>query len=266
MSATLIVMDKKSVLIGCAVVFGIGAGLGTRLFLRREAPPAAVETAPATAVSATPPAAPAPPLPTMEEGEALLRARAAALSSDARWADWLKTEDLLRHAAAIIANLAADRNPREAFAFLAPRKKFPLKRVDGAVFADPAGYARYDHVAEVVSGIDAAAAARLLKELGPLFSQACREFGGSSCDYPDAFVRAAGHLLQTPVAEQSPRLKPAEKGIVFAFADESLERLSAAQKQLLRMGPKNQLRIQAELRRIVLALGVPESQIPKAAR
>lgn len=245
-------MDKKYVLLGFAIVFGVGAGLGTRLFLRREPPPlAAVETAaPAPAA-----AVPAPPLPTMEEAEAVLRARATALSTDARWGDWLKAEDLLRRAAAAIDNVAAGKIPKDVFAFLAPRKKFPLKRVNGGIFADPAGYARYDRAAEVFAAIDAPAAAKLLKDLSPLFAQACREFGGSSCSYPDAFARAAGHLLEAPLATQTPRLKPSQKGVVFTFAEESLERLSPAQKQLLRMGPRNQGRIQTKLREILAALG-----------
>ena len=248
MRATLIGMDKKSVLIGFAVVLGLGAGLTARRLLRREAPPAAVETAPAAVETAPPP-------PSLEESEAFVRARAAALSADARWGDWLKAEAPLRRAATAIDMIASGKDPRDALAFLSPRGRFPVKRVGGEIFADPAGYARYDRVAAVFAALDASACARLLIELSPLFGQACREFGGSSCGYPDAFARAAGHLLETPVAEQSPRLKPTEKGIVFAFADERVERLSAAQKQLLRMGPKNQLRVTAKLREIVLALG-----------
>lgn len=246
-------MDKRYILLGFAVTLGIGAGLGTRLFLRREPPPpAAVEPAPAPA--AAPPAA-ATPLPTMEEAEVLLRAKAAALSTDARWGDWLKTEELLRRAAAAVDTIAAGKVPREALAFLSPRKKFPVKRSDEGIFADPAGYARYDRAAEVFATIDARAAARLLKDLGPLFAQACREFGGSACAYPDAFMRAAGHLLEAPPASEMARLKPSEKGIVFAYEDERLERLSPAQKQLLRMGPKNQARVTGKLREIVAALG-----------
>ena len=253
LSATLIGMDKKSVLLGFAVVFGIGAGVGMRLLLRRAPSPVAVETAPAAAPA--PPSAPEAPLPSLEESTDFLRAKAAACSTDARWGDWLKTEDLLRRAAAAIDLIAAGKVPRDALSFLSPRKTFPLQRIGGNIFADPAGYARYDRTTEVLAAINAPAAAKILKDLSPLFEQACREFGGSSCAYPGSFARAAGRLLETPPAEERPRLKPAEKGIVFAYADERLERLSPAQKQLLRMGPKNQARIQAKLQEIVLALG-----------
>ena len=55
-------------------------------------------------------------------------------------------------------------------------------------------------------------------------------------------------------------LKP--KGIGYAFADERLEGLTAAQKQLLRTGPRNVRIIKERLRRIALALGIPADQLP----
>ena len=46
------------------------------------------------------------------------------------------------------------------------------------------------------------------------------------------------------------------------FVDEMLEGLTAAQKQLLRMGPRNVRIIKDKLRRIALALGVPSDALP----
>ena len=249
-------MDKKAVLIGFAVVFGIGAGLGARLLMSRT-PPVAVETAPPPEPAAAQPSVPAEPLPALDASDPFVRTRAATLSADARWRDWLKTEDLLRRAVAAFDMIAAGKVPRDALSFLAPRKGFPIKHVDGQIFADPAGYARYDRSGEIFASLDAAGAAWLLRELSPLFEQACREFGGAACAYPGAFARAAGHLTAAPLASPRQHLKPAEKGVVYVYADESLERLSPAQKQMLRMGPKNQAVIQAKLREIVAALGTP---------
>lgn len=46
------------------------------------------------------------------------------------------------------------------------------------------------------------------------------------------------------------------------FADPDLEALPAAQKQLLRMGPRNVRIIQSSLREIALALGIPAERLP----
>ena len=41
-----------------------------------------------------------------------------------------------------------------------------------------------------------------------------------------------------------------------------LESLTNAQKQLLRMGPRNVKLIQAKLREVAVALGIPASRLP----
>ena len=47
------------------------------------------------------------------------------------------------------------------------------------------------------------------------------------------------------------------RGIGYGYADPKLEAMPAAQKQLLRMGPENARAVQAKLREIALALGIP---------
>ena len=63
--------------------------------------------------------------------------------------------------------------------------------------------------------------------------------------------------------EEDVALRPG--GIGYAYVDPRLESLSAAQKQLLRMGPENVRTIQAKLREIALALGIPDSRLPQPA-
>jgi hypothetical protein len=75
-----------------------------------------------------------------------------------------------------------------------------------------------------------------------------------------ALERAIVALLEVPIADEPVRLSP--KGIGYAFADERLERLTGAQKQLLRMGPRNVRIIKEKLREIALALGIPSGELP----
>jgi len=244
--------DEKILMIAAALLVG-GAG---GLWLHHARTPAV----PAPAVVIQPPSAPqapepaAPPLPSLDDSDTLARSKAAKLSTDARWEDWLKPEGLLRRGAAVVEMLSVGTVPREALSFLSPRKKFAAKRRKNGIFLDPSGYSRYDRTAEIFAFIDAAATAAFIKEMKPLFEQACREFGGRSCSYPNAFSRAAAPLIETPVVDGEVRLKDSEKGIVYLFADERLERLKPTQKQLLRMGPRNQKLIQAKLKDILKAL------------
>jgi hypothetical protein len=49
---------------------------------------------------------------------------------------------------------------------------------------------------------------------------------------------------------------------VYNFNDPRLERLTQAQKQLLRMGARNVGIVQRRLREIALALGIPAARLP----
>jgi hypothetical protein len=75
-----------------------------------------------------------------------------------------------------------------------------------------------------------------------------------------ALERAIVALLRTPIAGPDTKLVP--KGASYAFEDEALENLTAAQKQLARMGPRNARIIQDKLRQVALAIGIPADRLP----
>ena len=66
--------------------------------------------------------------------------------------------------------------------------------------------------------------------------------------------------LETPIVEGDVAVVPLIQG--YGYADASLESLSGAQKQLLRMGPDNVRRVQQKLRAIARELGISESSLP----
>ena len=67
-------------------------------------------------------------------------------------------------------------------------------------------------------------------------------------------------MLQTPVPDGNVRLVP--QGATYGFEDEALERLTPAQKHLVRMGPLHAGVIQERLRQIALAIGIPGERLP----
>ncbi len=80
-------------------------------------------------------------------------------------------------------------------------------------------------------------------------------------DFDKTLDEAIVELLKVPVVKGEILLE--SKVISYAMADPKLEDLSEAQKHLLRMGPENVRKIQAKLREIGLALGIPENKLPK---
>lgn len=233
-----------------ALVAAAAIGLyGVRSFLKKAPDVPGLSSAPSEA-----PSIPAN-LPPLEESDGLVRLRAGALSSDPAFQRWLEQESLLARLASSMSMLADGKVPRETFAAFAPRGKFRVVKKDGKAFTDPAAHARYDGFAAMAGRVDAVAAAKIFTELEPLFDAAQRGLGEKNPRAREAFFAAARELLAAPVSESEPALKEGKKGVGWAYADESLENLSPARKQLMRMGPKNQAAVQAKIRAVALALG-----------
>jgi len=261
--------DKKGLGIGLVVAVCVAAG--GALFWQRSRSPVPPEAAPPGAVPAaenpsaqTPLVIPAPQAVDLEHSDDVFRQKAQGLSGLPKFADWLKTEDLVRRLAAAVDCIANGTSPRDSLSFLSPKKKFAVKKVKGALCIDPKGYSRYDLVAGVVDSIDARAAGALIKDMNPYFQAASKELGAPPRNFQATLTKAVKELLKTPVVKRDIPLK--EKVISFAIAplpDVQLEDLTAAQKHLLRMGPQNTVKIQAKLRDLALGLGVPADQLPQ---
>jgi hypothetical protein len=205
--------------------------------------------------------APGEPLPKLEDSDGFVRPKAEELSSDATFRSWLKTDDLLSRLAAALNMIGAGKVPKDGLSFMAPRRKFSVLKKGGAIYSSPASDARYDAVATAFASIDAPKAAALFQRYKRLFQEAYRGLGENNGDVQDAIARAAKVLLAAPAGGAAAALK--EKGLVYAYADDSLENLSPAQKQLMRMGPANEAKVQAKVRELALAIGVTEAQLAK---
>jgi hypothetical protein len=253
---------NKTIFIGGAV-FVLLMGAGAWFFIAKAPAPEAVPAVPAPAAApvTAAPLAPSEPLPALDESDDWVRGKAGGLTADARFKDWLKTSNLLPRWAASVNIVAAGKVPTDALSFLRPRKKFVPQSKDARLFVDSKSYGRYDAVADVFSSIDAPAAATFFKTTRPLIDQAWNSLGEGKGDVLDGVARAAHELLAAPTLPDRAELHPSEKGIVYVYADDALEKRSPAQKQLMRMGPRNQLKIQAKVRELALALGVTAEKL-----
>jgi hypothetical protein len=253
----------------------IAAGLGVlvvaaaALYFMFGRSPAETPVADATPAPAAAPApvAPAPAelapalvvLPELDATDALVRELVRALSSHPRVAAWLATDDLIRNFTVSVENLSNGQTPASHLQVLRPDGDYPVLRDDETVIADTRGYARYAGLADAVDGIDAQGAARLYATRKPRIQEAYEELGYQQ-SFDVALERALVLLLRTPVSDNIVLLESA--GALWAYSDPGLEGLEPAQKQLLRMGPRNARVVQARLRAIALAIGIPAARLP----
>jgi DUF3014 family protein len=216
-----------------------------------------------------PPEAPPPPVvdagapdagaiePPLQDSDPQVRNQLAGVSSDPLWQTWLQQVDLVRRFTAAVQQVADGESPRASVPFLAPTGAFTAKELKkGPATIDARSYARYDAVARCVASIDTAKAAAAYQAIQPLLDRAWRELGPPGTKFDDAMARVINRLVSVPVPAGAVEVVP--KGALWAFKDASLESRTAAEKHLLRMGPDNMRRVQAKLRELQGAMGLPE--------
>lgn len=222
-------------------------------------------------VEATPTPLPEP-TPTLEErlssrlsgttlatSDAVVRELVAEVSSNPKLAAWLVNEDLIRRFVASVDNIASGVSPQAHLDFLRPREGFEVdERRDGALVIESGSFARYDLVAQVVASLDTEGTAALYRELEPLIDEAYAEIGPADADFDDRLGKAFDLLLAVPVLEGPAQVE--QLVLTYAWADDELEALSAAQRHFLRMGPKNVSLIQGKLGELRAALAEPAAE------
>jgi hypothetical protein len=189
-----------------------------------------------------------------------VRRLVAALSSHPRVAAWLTTNGLIRNFVVVVENVSTGATPAGHLRVLRPVGPFRVIENGEEIRLDPRNYDRYTPFADAVASIDAAGAAQLYSRLKVRMGEAYAELGRDE-PFDRALERAIVAMLQVPIVEGSVRLE--ETGATqYRHADATLQQLTQAQRQLLRMGPANVRVIQRKLREIALALGIPASRLP----
>jgi len=258
------------------VIAVVGIGFGTYYLIYKKPPAPPAPTPPAEVTEEQPAPVPAEEPISEEErrlqeellrlglddSDNMVRQLAQGLSSHPQLSVWLKNEDLLRKFTAVVDNIATSSSPRSHIKFLAPKGDFHIMEKNGLTYIDPDSFNRYNLAANVFTSLDAEDCAKLYHQAKPLVQEAYQDLGYPAKDFQQTLTKAIIELLKTPLVEGDIQLE--KKVITYMMVDPKLEQLSPAQKQLLRMGPENVRKIQAKLREIALALGIPESQIPQS--
>jgi hypothetical protein len=193
---------------------------------------------------------------TLSGSDAIVRELAASLSSNPKLAAWLVNEDLVRRFAASVDNIASGISPLAHLEFLRPKAGFEVDKKSGGVFViDPSSYRRYNLPAQVFASLDSKGSVALYRELKPLIDEAYAEIGPPNRRFDGRLEAAFDQLLAVPVLQGSTRVN--QLVVTYAWADDELEGLSAAQRHLLRMGPDNVSLIQGKLAELRAAFAAP---------
>lgn len=201
-------------------------------------------------VTDTPPVATT--LPPLDEMDPYVRELFTTLGAHPELLKWLATDDLVSSLATAIDTLAQGHSPARDLAVLRPTGSFATTRRDGAVYAAPAAYARYAPLVAAVAAVDPARLASVFTTLRPRLEEAYVRQGHPDGGIDDAVRRAVQVIATTPDPPTDAALVPGTGG--YAYADPAFERLPAAQKHLMRMGPDHVRRVREAAQRFAAAL------------
>jgi hypothetical protein len=253
--------SKWIILIALSV---LAAGILTYVVIQRQrarTPQAVVAPVSAPAVAPLPKAKEGPlvqaeniPLPPLAETDALVRQLLVKLSSHPKVLAWLATGGLIENFTVATLNISEGKSPTMHWRALAPQARFSILNTNRGTMLDPRSYRRYDDYAAAIGALSAPGTARLYLTLKPRITEAYRDLGYPEGDFDLVLERAMHELVTAPALPADVPLS--EKVITYKFADTNLESSSAAQKQLLRMGPDNMRTVQAKLRDIATQLAL----------
>ncbi len=198
----------------------------------------------------------------LDESDDTIRNMAEELSSHPETASWLMSKDLIRKFVGAVDNIANGLSPRSQIDFFTLEENFKIIEKNGLYYVDHEGYDRYNLVGDVFSSLDSEGWVQLYGQSALLIQEAYRDLGYPEEDFDKTLTVAIVELLKAPVVEGDILLEA--KVVSYKMADPELENLSEVQKHLIRMGPENVRKIQAKLREIGLAVGIPENKLPQA--
>lgn len=258
--------DNRVALVITAAVLVIVAVIVAYLYFRKPAPePARVAETPKPAIQPPPRRGLGPEvapidLPPLVLTDPIVRDLLSKLSSRPELAAWLATDGLVRNFVVCVENVAGGQTPARHLRVLAPKAPFRAEQRARTFVVDARSFSRYDGLADTAASMDAAGLARIYSILKPRLIDAYKELGHPEGDIDAAVEKAVVVLLQTPAIDGTETLKP--KVLTFTYEQPDLEALPPAQKQLLRMGPRNLGLVQAHLRVIARELGIPAERLP----
>lgn len=123
-----------------------------------------------------------------------------------------------------------------------------VEKDENGYYLSEKNYARYTAYIDLLEALDTRQLIALYLHYYPLVQAAYQDTGYPSAYFNDRLIDVIDHLLESP--DTGGRISLVRPHVLFLFADPELEALSAGQKVLLRIGPRNAARVKAKLREL----------------
>lgn len=209
----------------------------------------------ATIISAEPVIEPVTPIiiPSLDESDVEVK-HALTEFYTPQLLNLIVNDDIIRRVVVFVDNLAQGKLAQKHTPFIKPLEPFTAVE-DDILTISPQSYQRYDVYVDLFTQIPPKQAVALYQQYSVLFDEAYQEIGYPDKPFTGTMREAIDVILTTPVVTGNVPL--IAQSVTYKFAYSEWEQLPAAQKQLLRMGPKNLKKLKAALKRIKQELPEP---------
>lgn len=191
---------------------------------------------------------PANPLPPVDKSDGpILEALAGSFRADGL-AEFINMQDYVRRLVITVDNL-----PRE----LVPSQMSMVQRIPGLIDVEKQGdvvtlsarnYARYDAFVAFAESLDPRLLVSLYLRFYPLLDQTYKQIGHPTGRFHDRMIVAIDDMLAAPTPTGPIEL--IQPKVLYRFIDPELQKLSAGQKIMIRVGPENAAQLMTVLRRL----------------
>lgn len=180
--------------------------------------------------------------------------QSAAQDISPQLAEWMKPDQQIRKWVTTIANVAdgkvVDKN--RPLSFSVP--KFKVDERDGKTYMSTENYQRAKPLVDTLTSIPPDKLAAYYRQWRPLLEKAYSELGKPGT-FHNRLMNAIDEVLAVKPLDHSPELK--QPSVYYVYADPKLEKASAIDKLMWRLGPDNTRELQQYLRKLQDVLMMP---------
>jgi hypothetical protein len=255
---------NENVKYGAAGAAVVALSIGAVIYISQRSPdvpkplPPVARTAPAPAPDEdtvkypVPVAAPAEPLPKLDESDGPMLGALSDVFGKTQAAQYVVADGIVRKIVVTVDNLTAVKVAERLRPVRPVTGKFAVAGTEDAPTLDPVNYDRYKPMVQLIQSVDEDKLLAMYKRYYPLFQDAYENLGHPPKYFNDRLVEVIDHLLATPDLKEPIALT--QPNVLYEYADPKLESLSAGQKVLIRMGSANAAVVKDKLRKLRVKL------------
>ncbi|NOY12495.1 MAG: DUF3014 domain-containing protein [Deltaproteobacteria bacterium] len=180
-------------------------------------------------------------LPPVQQSDESFRRALKSLKLDKPLFNLILVENLIQRLVVTIDNLPEKRLPRAHLPLVPPKGRFITSGTTESPQTSSRNWSRYNLQMQLLETLDQDLVLKIYVYFYPLFQTAYEQLGYQNAYFNDRLINVIDHLLETPNPPEPIQL--AQPSVLYVYADPLLEKLSAGQKILLRIGPDHRWKL-----------------------